>query len=126
MIIIYEPDDMTERARTKAVEELTLQDLDVRVFASPTIFITKDGVARRVINSRQEDQPRFEIDIAELMRPCTNNCSDCDKPVNLNKKGKCENVVRDPGASSVYCNHQCAEPTERARILIGKPPRNTQ
>ena len=120
MIIIYEPSDMLQRAQNKPVEELTLNDLDPRVLTSPTIFVANQGIARRIVNNQQALQPRFEIEIAELMPPCETTCADCDKPLDLDSKGKCQNSVRDAGGSLVWCKHQCTEPQERRRLVLSK------
>jgi hypothetical protein len=65
MIVIYEPQDMTERSRTKPATERTLNDVDPRALANPTIYIATDGVARLVKGTKSTDE-EFEIRIERL------------------------------------------------------------
>jgi len=63
MIIIYEPEDMLARARTKPAAELSLNDLDPRALASPTIYIAAEGLARQVKGTKQVTDKEYEIRI---------------------------------------------------------------
>jgi len=66
MIIIYEPGDMNERARSKPGTELTLHDVHPQALANPTIYIAADGVARRLSGSKQDPSQEFEIRFIKL------------------------------------------------------------
>lgn len=66
MIIIYEPEDMIARARTKPITALSLNDLDPRALASPTIYICAKGIARKVKGTKQVIEKKFQITILEI------------------------------------------------------------
>ncbi len=66
MIVIYERGDMIERAKTKPANELSMNDIDPRSVANPTIYIAADGIARKVSGSKQDATKDFEITIVEL------------------------------------------------------------
>ena len=66
MIIIYEPSDMNERARSKPAAELTLHDVNPQALAYPTIYIAADGVARRLTGNKQDPSQEFEIRFIKL------------------------------------------------------------